>query len=529
MGENRTRRREDLASELSALVRLREANDRLWQSHDLTEGLEQMLDAGIELLGADMGSIRLLNPARQVLEIAVQRGLGPDFLESFHEVSAADDRAFGRSLRMRERILIEDMEADPDFAPCRSIAAAAGYRAVQSTPLLARDGQPAGMFSTFFRKPHRPSGDELRWFDLYARQTTDFIERVASEQQRHRGEATVQALMETAAEAILAIGKDGRIALANAAAEKMFGYSRDLLVGQFLEKLLPERYRASHARHREAWFADPHNRPMGIGFDLAGVRKDGSEFPIEVSLSYAGAKQEMLGVAFVSDITERKKHEQTILEYKDRLQQLTRVLISAQEAANREVARELHDVFSQELAVVAMEVSLLKEKLSGNREASARLSELGDRIVRLSSSLHETSRELHPGILEQLGLELALRHECGSFQQRTLIATHFDANGVPPDLPANVSLCLYRVAQESLRNVHRHSQSATVLVQLLGFKNEIILRVRDAPGGFDVGSALKKGGLGLISMEERVRLVNGKLTIESAPGQGTIVTASVPL
>lgn len=357
---------------------------------------------------------------------------------------------------------------------------------------------------------------------------TDVTAREEARQRAQESEATVRALLESAAQAILACDKNGRIVLANSAAEKMYGYGRHELIGRRLESLLPERLREAHVLRRAAWFAEP--RTTRVGLELAGLRKDGSEFPIEVGLSSADSREGSLGVAFVSDITTRKKTEQTLNEYKEQLQKLTGALISAQEAGNREVARELHDVFSQELAAVGMEISSLKEDARSGADLTGRLSDLGKKIARLAADIHRTSRELHPTVLEELGLEPALRQECESFQQRSGIPTQFTTKNVPAELRPEVALCVYRVAQESLRNVHKHAADAdAVWVSLIGSPEGITLRIEDTGDGFDLNEALKKGGLGLISMEERVRLVNGKLTIQSQPGKGTTVTAFVPM
>ena len=357
----------------------------------------------------------------------------------------------------------------------------------------------------------------------------DVSARQEANQRVQESEATVSALMENAIQAILTCGVDGRIVLANTAAEKMFGYQRNELMGRSLEFLLPKRFREVHEKHRATWFAKPGNRPMGIGLDLAGVRKDTSEFPVEVSLSYVDTRAGTLAVAFISDISDRKKSERTLLEYKNQLQQLTGALLTAQESGNRQVARELHDVFSQELAAIGMELSSLKEGAKSS-DIRARLSDLGKRISRLAADIHRTSRELHPAILEELGLEPALRQECESFEQRSAIATQFTATNVPHAIPQEVALCLYRVAQESLHNIQKHApESDIVRLSLSGGAESLTLRVEDTGNGFELDEALRKGGLGLISMEERVRLVHGKMTIESKPGKGTIVTAFVPL
>jgi two-component system CheB/CheR fusion protein len=170
-----------LSAETDALVRLNVASSRLWRMRKLREGLDEILAATIELLGADMGNVQLLDSKRGVLTIAAFRGFEQPFLETFREVDTEDDTACGRSLRAGERTVIEDVETDPAYAPYRPVAREAQYRAVQSTPLIGRDGRPLGMLSTHFREPHRPSDPDLRRLDLYARQAADFIERCGVE------------------------------------------------------------------------------------------------------------------------------------------------------------------------------------------------------------------------------------------------------------------------------------------------------------------------------------------------------------
>ena len=171
-----------LADEAAALRRLNEASSRLWLAKSLSEGLDEMLSAAIELLGADMGNIMLLDASRGVLKLTVQRGFTQPFLDVFGEISAKEDSASGRALRSRERIIIEDVEADEGYAPYRTIASAAGYRAIQSTPLIGRDGTPLGTIALHFRNVHRPSPEDLERLDLYARQAAGFIERCRTEE-----------------------------------------------------------------------------------------------------------------------------------------------------------------------------------------------------------------------------------------------------------------------------------------------------------------------------------------------------------
>jgi GAF domain-containing protein len=175
------------------LAGLSELTSRLWRARTLQEGLEEILSAVIGLLGADKGNIQLLSDGeRRVLTIAAQQGFQQEFLDFFREVSAADDCACGRSLRSGARVIIEDIEADPGYAPFRAIARAPGYRAVVSTLLLGFDGAPLGAISTHFHAVHRPSEQEVHRLDLYLRQAAEFIQHSRMEQALRRSEQALR-------------------------------------------------------------------------------------------------------------------------------------------------------------------------------------------------------------------------------------------------------------------------------------------------------------------------------------------------
>ena len=173
--------RDELAAELTAMTRLHEFSMHLLSLDELQPVIEEVLDATIALQHADFGNIQLYNPETQALEIVAQRGFNQEFLGHFRIVSDSD-AACGRAMKLRERIIIEDVEVDSDFAPHRQIAASAGFRAVQSTPLLTRGRELLGVLSTHFRRPHRPSLRELRFTDLYARQLAETLERKRAQQ-----------------------------------------------------------------------------------------------------------------------------------------------------------------------------------------------------------------------------------------------------------------------------------------------------------------------------------------------------------
>ena len=171
-----------LAAEAQCLARINLAGARLWRARELTVGLEEVLSAAIELTGADKGNVQLFSPASQALFIAVQRGFDDEFLNYFRTVSAGDPSACGQAMRANRRIIVEDVETEPECESMRPIARHAGFRAVQSTPLLSREGESLGMLSTHFTSPARPDDQCLRHLDLLAQQAADFIVRCRLDQ-----------------------------------------------------------------------------------------------------------------------------------------------------------------------------------------------------------------------------------------------------------------------------------------------------------------------------------------------------------
>jgi signal transduction histidine kinase len=150
-------------------------------------------------------------------------------------------------------------------------------------------------------------------------------------------------------------------------------------------------------------------------------------------------------------------------------------------------------------------------------------------LVALSEDVHALSRQLHPSILDDLGLAEALRSECAAFSRREGVTIAYHAEGVPQAVPRDVALCVYRVAQEALRNLAKHAAVGEGWVTLAATGQELVLRVRDEGVGFDPVEARPEPGLGLASMQERVRLVRDSLSLTSAPGRGTTVEVRAPL
>jgi len=221
------------------------------------------------------------------------------------------------------------------------------------------------------------------------------------------------------------------------------------------------------------------------------------------------------------DVTARKRIEAE-------LRDLSQRLIRAHEEERALLARELHDDVSQRLAVLAIDVGRAELAASAGPQAEA-LRAVRGQLTRLSEDIHSLAYQLHPSVLQELGLAEALRTECERWCRQGRLDLAVDLDPLPAAVGKDEALCLFRVAQEALNNVARHAGAAAATVTLQQMDGGLLLAVRDSGVGFDPATLGERRRLGLASMRERVRLVNGTLDIESAPGRGTTIVVWVPV
>jgi len=222
------------------------------------------------------------------------------------------------------------------------------------------------------------------------------------------------------------------------------------------------------------------------------------------------------------DITERKRVEEAFLTMSGRL-------ITAQEEERARIARELHDDLSQRMALLLVAIDQFKQEVPDlSSEAQQQLENIAEITTGVSSDICDLSRQLHPSKLETLGLLGSLDSLCREFSGQYEVEVQFLHGGILEQIPKDVALCLYRITQEALRNVAKHSGAAEAEVELTGKTDEIDLCISDPGRGFDVEAAKGVAGIGLISMQERLRLVRGQLSIESAPSRGTQIRVRIP-
>lgn len=330
--------------------------------------------------------------------------------------------------------------------------------------------------------------------------------------------------VESVGDAIAWVGPRGAILDVNEAACEMAGHSRASMVGAKLTDVVPE---LPHGSWKKQW---TYLKRQGTAVLETNLKhRNGHMTPMEARANYLNFNGREYICLVARDITERKRSEAALLESEKQLRALTERLISAQEDERRSLARELHDDLNQRLAFMVIELEKTLGDVDADDPIRIRLMSIRDDLATLSDDIRRISHQLHPAALEHLGLAVALEAECERFGERESIPVRFDVDPLPDQLPRDVSLALYRIAQECLANISKHAEADSAAVSLRCREDVLRLEVSDTGQGFDLESLKGGRSLGLISMSERVRPIHGDLQLESEEGAGTRITVTVPL
>jgi PAS domain S-box-containing protein len=359
-----------------------------------------------------------------------------------------------------------------------------------------------------------------------------------------RSEATAQAILESASEGILLIDAAGRITLANAAVLRMFGYAHADLIQQPLEVLLPERIQAAHAHHRTRYFAEPRVRPMGIGLDLAGRRRDGTEFPVEISLTYVQTADGIVAMAFITDITERKRAEAQLQRQREVLYQNEK--LAALGTLSAGIAHEMNNPLG--IMTTRIEVMLLEaeeQQLPPQvLEDLQVLHRAGQRVARIAASLRSFARQ---SAGERQSVELAtIVDEALLLMTKPLAADNIHVRtGLDRALPPIVAdvTALHQVLMNLLTNAREAMpEGGEIVIETTTAEQPgwVRLRVADTGNGiepeqlskiFDPFYTTKRTGtgLGLSVTYGIIREHGGTIDVRSQAGSGTTFTLDFPV
>lgn len=350
------------------------------------------------------------------------------------------------------------------------------------------------------------------------------ILRDASERLRGQQEhARLSALLDSAMDGIVTVDEAQKIVLYNRAAESIFGWPAAAVLGEGLEKLLPSRYRKSHATHVQTFATTgTTSRSMGDGTVLYGQRASGEEFPVEASISQLLTPQGKLFTVILRDVSERVRAQEELSVFAAEAHTI-------REAEKSRVARELHDDLAQSLTALKMDTIWVRSNLADVNPPVAE--KLADMLSMLDATVAATRRiaaDLRPLLLDDLGLVPALEWLVNNFTQRHGVACTLSVDQ-EVDLPEPYATAIFRIVQESLVNVSKHAQASHVDVSVVRTPDQITLRVADDGRGFLPQAPRTVNSLGLMGLRERALLLKGSISINSQPGQGTQIEVCIPV
>jgi PAS domain S-box-containing protein len=359
----------------------------------------------------------------------------------------------------------------------------------------------------------------LAWFQG-ARERS---QRIASAHAADGAVARLGGLLDSAMDAIITVDEAQRIVLYNQAAEKIFGRSSKDMLGESLDQLMPQRFRAAHGAHIQRFAATgTTSRRMGDGTVLRGLRANGEEFPMEASISQLNTADGWLFTVIVRDVTERVRAQEELSAFATEAHAI-------RESEKTRVARELHDELAQSLTALKMDTIWVRDALGEVQEPVA--SKLLGMLSMLDTTVAATRRiaaDLRPLLLDDLGLIPAIDWLVHNFTQRTGVACKLVADE-ELELQEPYATAVFRIVQESLANVAKHAKATHVEVLVSRSPHAVTLRVSDNGQGFAVAAPRKPHSLGLMGLRERAQLLKGSIAIESTPGSGTSIEVKIPL
>jgi PAS domain S-box-containing protein len=419
----------------------------------------------------------------------------------------------GRVLESEEAEWIVDLADDPNF-PRAAAAAAAGLVTAFCFPLHSPRGV-LGAVELYTGDPRIPDPELLATMASAGAQLGQFIVRRRAERSVRESDARKSAIMAAALDCVITIDHRGTVLEFNPAAEQTFGYAAEEAVGrEMAELIVPPALRERHRRGFLRYIETEQPSLLGRRIEITGMRKDGTEFPVELAITRIDFPGEPMFTGYLRDITERKRAESELRASRARI-------VAAADAERRRIERDLHDGAQQRLVNLGLTLQIARSRLV-NTQPEVALQVLDDAIIELTGAtaeLRELARGIHPAVLSDGGLAPALSALVDRSQPRAKLRT-----APAGRMPAAVEAAAYFVVAEALTNATRHAASTTLEVAAEQLDGTLHVEVRDD----GVGGAGADRGSGLRGLVDRVTAIGGEIEIVSPPGEGTVVRARIP-
>jgi len=358
-------------------------------------------------------------------------------------------------------------------------------------------------------------------------------EVMLAERRSGQSQARLDAIVDSAMDAIVTVDAAQNVVLFNRAAEQIFGVRREEALGAPLDRFLPQRFRGAHRGHIEEFGrTGVTSRRMSDATTLWALRADGTEFPIEASISQAGVPGQRVYTVILRDVTLRRKALDALQAQKEELRRLSAQVLEAREEEKALIARELHDELGQLLTALKMDLAWLRERLpAGDADAAQRAGQMGHVLDQTVGATRRIASDLRPLMLDDLGLAEAANWLVGDFASRSGVQceVRMPGDGLLEALDKAVATAIYRALQESLTNIARHAGAHKAWVSVGAENGEIFFEVEDDGRGIEPADLAKGRSLGLKGMRERVHYLGGSIEVARAPRGGTRVRGRVPM
>lgn len=506
------------------LTALNRTSDILSQSLDPSETLTKAIENVIELMEVEAALLYLLDQEQDSLSLATSSGVPVGDGGCMARVK------LGQGLNGTVASTGEAKFVGNTLEGALSQEIGQGFRSAYVVPMKSK-GQVMGTLCVMVKAYRWFRQDEIELLTAIANQIGVAVENAALYHKEKQAmewfaasESKYRGLFENANDAIWVHDLDGYITVVNKACVRQTGYSMDELINMNVKQFLPGESLALAMQVRRKLF---NNEAIEQPYEQRIIRKDGSEAQLKLTTSLVLDGGTVTGFQNISrDVTEEQRMRENLRFY---LEEVTK----AQEVERLRIARELHDDTIQQLVALSRQLDMLSDDRTLPPEQKESVERLWKHANSIIQGVRRLSQDLRPPTLDRLGLLPALQWLVSELSKYSSIPIEIRVRGVERRLPADVELMLFRIAQEALRNVCRHSGATSAEVALDFDSGKTRIKVSDNGKGFDVpgsmGDLTRLGKLGLAGMDERAKLVGGWLEMRSEPGKGTTVSVEVPL
>ncbi|MEX0681183.1 MAG: PAS domain S-box protein [Balneolales bacterium] len=427
-------------------------------------------------------------------------------------VDWVDNRQLAESLKRDDVLVVTDYLASKKFHP-PDRECFKNYRSGMSVRMPGQSG-PIGVLAIYHSQARKYRVDEQEFLSTISNMLAGALSRDAKERALRETETRSKVILNTAVDAIITIDEDGLITLFNQAAQQMFGYMEEEVIGQKVNMLMPQPYRNEHDQYMENYKSTGKKKVIGIGREMTGERKDGSTFPLYLAVSEfkVGEKRHYTGI--IRDVTEQRSLEQEVLRISDH--------------ERRRIGQDLHDGLGQMLTGIGLMSQGLVNKL---KKENPGIAEQAKEITRLLREADEYAKNLSRGLLpvdfEVRGLVTSLERLATNAERLFGVECTFRESNIPVFYDTTVVEHLFRITQEAISNAVKHSQADRIRIELEANEEFAVLMVKNNGRGFTSEWQQKKGS-GIDIMRFRAQLIGATLDIQNLEGGGVVLNCVLP-